>query len=133
MRAVPAPWGALSAVFIVGALYPLPQIYQIAEDRRRGEDTLGVVLSRMGALGLTMALLVPGVGALALASWDRFGIAWTALLVSYGALFLLLLLVSRAPLTEAPAGAAFRRVMALNYLNSTAFLGFIALQLAAAR
>lgn len=130
LTGAPALWGFVSAVLIVAALYPLSQIYQEAEDRSRGEETLGVVLGRMGALGLTMTLLVAGVGALTLAAWDRFGIGWTALLLGYAAFFLFLLLLSRASLTEAPREVAFRRVMALNYLNSTAFLGFILLQLA---
>jgi 1,4-dihydroxy-2-naphthoate octaprenyltransferase len=125
----PAVWGCISAVLIVAALYPLSQIYQTAEDSGRGEETLGVVLGRGGALGLTMALLVPGLGAAALAGWDRFGVAWTALLLVYGTAFLTTLIVSRRRLTESPAGPAFRRVMALNYVNSTAFLLFIGIQL----
>jgi 4-hydroxybenzoate polyprenyltransferase len=124
-----ALWGVLSAIFVVGALYPLSQIYQLDADRGRGEETLAVVLGRTGALGLTMALLVPGVGFLALAAWDRFGIASSSLLVTYGALFLLSLLASRRRLTQAPSLAAYHRVMALNYLNSTLFLVFIVAQL----
>lgn len=126
----PAVWGFLSAVLIVAALYPLSQVYQLAEDRARGEETLAVVVGRAGALGLTMALLVAGIGALALAAWDRFGVLWSSTLVSYGTFFLVLLLLSRARITEAPSRLAFRRVMALNYLNSTALLAFIALQFA---
>ncbi len=125
-----ALWGALSAVFIVAALYPLSQIYQVAADRARREETLAVVLGRHGALGLTMALLTPGIGFLVLAGWTRFGVGWTSMLLSYGVLFLVLLLASRRPLTQGPPAIAYRRVMALNYLNSTMFLAFIALQLA---
>jgi 4-hydroxybenzoate polyprenyltransferase len=113
----------------VAALYPLSQIYQVAADRARGEETLAVVLGRHGALGLTMALLVPGIGFLVLAAWDRFGVGWIAMLLSYGVLFLILLLASGRRLTQAPPGIAYRRVMALNYLNSTMFLAFIVLQL----
>jgi 1,4-dihydroxy-2-naphthoate octaprenyltransferase len=125
----PAAWGFVSAVLIVAALYPLSQIYQTGEDSSRGEETLGVVLGRAGALGLTMALLVPGLGAAALAGWERFGVAWTALLLVYGTAFLTTLIASRRRLTETAAGPAFRRVMALNYVNSTAFLLFIGIQL----
>ncbi|MFN2431758.1 MAG: UbiA family prenyltransferase [Gemmatimonadota bacterium] len=125
-----AVWGFLSAVLIVAALYPLSQIYQVAEDRGRGEETLGVVLGRTASLGVTMALLVPAIGALLLATWGPFGIAWSSLLVTYGAGFLMLLLFSRGRLTESPPRLAYRRVMTLNYLNSTAFLLFIGLQLA---
>ena len=128
-RVADALWGCLSAILVVAGLYPLSQIYQLDADQGRGEDTLVVVLGRPAALGLTMALLAAGVGALALAAWDRFGVAWSGLLVTYGLFFVALLLASRRRLTEAPARAAFRRVMALNYLNSTAFLAFIALQM----
>ena len=121
-------WGFASATLIVAALYPLSQIYQTDEDHSRGEETLGVVLGRDAALGLTMALLVPGLGATALAGWDRFGIGWTAMLLVYGTGFLTLLILSRGRLTEAPPRPAFRRVMALNYVNSTAFLLFIGVQ-----
>ena len=43
--------------------------------------------------------------------------------------FLTMLIASRRRLTEAPAEPAFRRVMALNYANSTAFLLFIGIQM----
>ena len=110
-----ALWGFVSATLVVAALYPLSQIYQVGEDQDRGETTLGVVLGRMGAMGLTLALLAPGVGALVLAAWEPFGVAWSSLLLAYGAFFLLVLLASRRRLTEAPPHAAYRRVMALNY------------------
>jgi 4-hydroxybenzoate polyprenyltransferase len=129
-REAAALWGTLSAILIVAGLYPLSQIYQVDEDRSRREATLGVVLGRLGALGVSMALLVPGIGAAVLATWDRFGIASSALLLSYGGLFLLLLLVSRKRLAEGSPLVAFRRVMMLNYLNSTMFLGFIVTHLA---
>jgi 1,4-dihydroxy-2-naphthoate octaprenyltransferase len=128
-REAVAFWGCLSAIFIVAALYPLSQIYQVGADRERGEETLAVVLGRHGAFGLTMALLVPGIGCLALAAWDRFGAAWVGLLMSYGVLFLVLLLASRRRLAQDAPWKAYRRVMALNYLNSTMFLAFILLQL----
>ncbi|MCE1228096.1 MAG: UbiA family prenyltransferase [Firmicutes bacterium] len=53
---------AIGFAFLFGALYPLTQIYQIDEDRRRGDRTLVILLgeSRSLILALLLALLAHG-------------------------------------------------------------------------
>jgi len=56
----------LSFAALFGALYPLTQLYQLEEDRRRGDRTLAVSLGITRALGL--ALLLAGVAFLGFAA-----------------------------------------------------------------
>ncbi|AKU98563.1 hypothetical protein AKJ09_05227 [Labilithrix luteola] len=49
-------YGIVAAVALVGALYPLTQLFQIAEDRKRGDRTVAIVLGRRG-VALAAAVL----------------------------------------------------------------------------
>jgi 4-hydroxybenzoate polyprenyltransferase len=61
--------GASSAAFVAVAFYPLTQLYQVEEDRQRGDRTIAVELGADRAFLLCMLLLiagsVPTVGAVA--------------------------------------------------------------------
>jgi 4-hydroxybenzoate polyprenyltransferase len=48
----------LSFALLFGALYPLTQLYQVEEDRRRGDRTLTVSLGIERSLGLAMGMAV---------------------------------------------------------------------------
>jgi 4-hydroxybenzoate polyprenyltransferase len=53
----PAAWWLVGGfALLFGSFYPLTQIYQIAEDRRRGDRTLATALGTERALGLAVAL-----------------------------------------------------------------------------
>ncbi|MDR3673717.1 MAG: UbiA family prenyltransferase [Holophaga sp.] len=49
-------WVAIGFGFLFGALYPLTQIYQTAEDRARGDHTLVIALGEGASLALALAL-----------------------------------------------------------------------------
>ncbi|HZO90226.1 MAG TPA: UbiA family prenyltransferase [Chthonomonadaceae bacterium] len=124
--------GMLSAAFTTLGLYPLTQVYQIAEDAARGDRTLAV------ALGPTRALCF-GLGCLALAglaattAMARTSTRLDALLVA-AAYILILWQVARFAQDyrrqRHTVLSAFRTAMRLNFLTSAGFLLFIALHLA---
>ena len=124
--------GLLSAAFTTLGLYPLTQVYQIEEDRARGDRTLAV------ALGPTRPLLV-GFGCLTLAGlaavtvMTRTATLLDAILVAtaYALILWQVARFARAYSRGLPTVAsAFRVAMRLNYLTSLGFLIFIALHLA---
>ncbi len=73
-RAPTSPFIALTLgfAFLFGALYPLTQIYQIEEDRARGDRTLVIKLGETLSLGLALAMAVAAHACFAWALW-RFG------------------------------------------------------------
>lgn len=86
-------WMAFALLF--GAFYPLTQLYQFGEDRRRGDRTLALALGEQGSLYLAMAFVVLAfasfaaaarqAGISALGAWllVAAGLAWLALLVPW--------------------------------------------------
>jgi len=85
---------AVGFAFLFGALYPMTQIYQIEEDRARGDRTLVIQLGEARSLALALALAVAahlwfasgllrhGTNPLfllaSLAAWLAVGIPWLA-------------------------------------------------------
>lgn len=121
--------GFAAAAAIVVGFYPLTQIYQIEEDRERGDQTFAVWAGPRGVFGF--ALVMQGVAALLLT-----GLIWrlldplNALLVAvfYG---LLLAVTVHWSQTYDPARvlANYRRLMWINRVTSLGFLGFILVHL----
>ena len=64
-------WGLLGAAAIVGALYPASQLFQMDEDRARGDRTTAMVLGWRGTALATIALSI--VGAVLVAASARAG------------------------------------------------------------
>ncbi len=81
-RAPTAPFISLTLGFalLFGALYPLTQIYQIEEDRSRGDVTMVIKLGESLSLALALAMMVLAHGFFA---WgilrSRPGLPWLAL------------------------------------------------------
>jgi 1,4-dihydroxy-2-naphthoate octaprenyltransferase len=83
---------AIGFAFLFGSMYPLTQIYQIEEDRRRGDRTLVIKLGESRSLGMALALAIAAHGwfvsgllrmervpwflALSLAAWLGVLIPW---------------------------------------------------------
>ncbi len=70
---------------LFGALYPLTQLYQLAEDRTRGDRTLAVALGATSTFGLALSMSAVAFLAMALggfqADWgDDAGVRWVVLL-----------------------------------------------------
>jgi 1,4-dihydroxy-2-naphthoate octaprenyltransferase len=53
-------WGVVAAASTVGAMYPLTQLFQTDEDRRRGDRTTAIALGRRGTRWATAALSAAG-------------------------------------------------------------------------
>jgi 4-hydroxybenzoate polyprenyltransferase len=64
-------WLVAGFALLFGSLYPSTQLYQLAEDRRRGDRTLTVALGETGSLALALALGVAAGAAFLIAtrSW----------------------------------------------------------------
>lgn len=124
-------WGALAAALTTLGLYPLTQVYQIDEDRARGDRTLAVVLGPTRALyfGL-LCLALAGVSAILVMA--RTSTRIDALLIT-GAYLVILQQVARFARDFAgqrhTVVSAFRTAMRLNFLTAAGFLVFIALHL----
>lgn len=119
--------GVLAVTFITAGFYPLTQIYQIDEDRARGDCTFAVWAGPRGAFAL--ALVCQGMAAVLLVVLlARLLSPLEALLVG---LFYGLLLVAIAQWARTFDGSHalgnYRRVMNLNQLSSYGFLAFIGL------
>lgn len=121
--------GALTAAAIVVGFYPLTQIYQIEEDRARGDVTFAVWAGPAGVFRFAVVVQALAAGLLTLLLWQRLG-PLNALLVAffYG---LLLAVTVRWSRTYDPQQVLlnYRRVMWINRLTSLGFLGFIGFQI----
>lgn len=86
---LPLAAGAASAAFTALGLYPVTQVFQVDEDRARGDRTLAVALGPARALRFGALCLAAGGAASAVAAAERFGAVDAALVAcGYVALFL---------------------------------------------
>jgi 1,4-dihydroxy-2-naphthoate octaprenyltransferase len=121
--------GIMAVTLITTGFYPLTQIYQIDEDRARGDWTFAVWAGPRGTFAF--ALVVQGVAAILLVGIIGRLLGWVdAFVVAlfYGAL---LVAVSHWAYTFDGAHilANYRRVMGINTLTSFGFMGFILLHM----
>lgn len=65
--------GLLSAVLLTTGFYPLSQLYQIEEDRRRGDRTFAVSYGAAASFRFSLACLMTGGACIVLVVLDRFG------------------------------------------------------------
>jgi 1,4-dihydroxy-2-naphthoate octaprenyltransferase len=75
--------GAAAAALVVTGLYPLTQVFQVDEDRARGDRTLAVVWGPRASFGLALTCLLAGGASLAGVVLVRFG-ALDAVLIGLG-------------------------------------------------
>ena len=66
---LPGTIAMLAFAPLFGALYPLTQLYQLEEDRRRGDRTLAVVLGLRRSLALAIGSVLIAFTLLAVAGW----------------------------------------------------------------
>jgi len=123
--------GMLSAAFTTLGLYPLTQVYQIDEDRARGDRTLAVVLGPIRALAFGGGCLLLAALA-AVTVMARTFSCLDAILMACGYALLLWQMArfARAYVQQTLSiASAFRAAMRLNFLASAGFLVFIVLHL----
>lgn len=61
-------WGLVAAAVTVGAIYPLTQLFQIDEDRARGDRTIAIALGRRGTRWAAAGLSATGAVLMALSA-----------------------------------------------------------------
>jgi 4-hydroxybenzoate polyprenyltransferase len=65
--------GMAAAVLLTTGFYPLSQLYQIDEDRRRGDFTFAVVYGSKTSFRFALGCLIAGGGCIVLVALERFG------------------------------------------------------------
>jgi 4-hydroxybenzoate polyprenyltransferase len=106
--------GAAAATFVVVGLYPLTQLFQVEEDRARGDRTIAVAWGPVASFRLSLACLLAGGLLLALVVLLRFGVP-DALLVGVGlTLQVVAILLWARRYDPRLVMANYRRVMRLN-------------------
>ncbi len=125
--------GALAAAFLILALYPLTQLYQVEEDRARGDRTVAVVGGSRLCFGLSLLFLALGGLAMIVVVLGRFGPV-DALLVGAAIIAQALAIAWWSTHFDlAAVGANFRRVSALNRAGAVLFGGYLVVRLLTVR
>ena len=114
--------GAAGAALTAVGLYPATQVFQVAEDRARGDCTLAVALGPARALRLGALLLLAGGALSAWCAARRFG-AWDAAAVGAGYLLLAAWQLRLAATAARPG--LYRRAMRLVNAGTAGFLLFL--------
>ncbi len=121
--------GILAVTLITVGFYPLTQIYQIAEDRARGDWTFAAWAGPRRTFAF--AIVVQGVGALFLvgAVGRLMGLVECLVVATfYGALLAATVQWARS-FDRTEVLGNYRRVMGINTVTSLGFMGFIGLHL----
>jgi 4-hydroxybenzoate polyprenyltransferase len=121
--------GALSATFLILSLYPLTQVYQIEEDRARGDRTIAVAWGPRGSFAFSLVCLALGGATMVGVLYRRYGaadalLAAIALLVQFGAIALWASRFESHRVIE-----NYRRVMRLNLLTAAGLVLYLAYHL----
>jgi 1,4-dihydroxy-2-naphthoate octaprenyltransferase len=122
--------GATAAVFLILALYPLTQLYQIDEDAARGDRTIAVAFG--AATAFTVSLVCTSIGGAAIVAVvaRKFGLV-DAIVVALGlAAQMVVLLVWRTRFNPDQVLRNYRRVMRLNVVNAAALGAYLLARLA---
>jgi 1,4-dihydroxy-2-naphthoate octaprenyltransferase len=123
--------GGVAAAFTTLGLYPSTQVFQVEEDRNRGDRTLAVALGPAGALRTgSLCLFAAG----AAASWlmgERFGLADAAFMVAAYAMVIghNELFARRITAGKLDLHATYRWAMRTSIVSTVGFLCFILFQL----
>jgi 1,4-dihydroxy-2-naphthoate octaprenyltransferase len=115
--------GALTTTLVTTGLYPLTQVYQIEEDRRRGDRTFAVAFGAKACYRLSLVLLALA-GVCAVVLFVRAFGTWQAVAVGVVVSAAWVRIALWARRIEAAAGdpvATMRRTMLLAYATSGGF------------
>ena len=111
-------FGVLAAAAIVGAIYPLSQVFQIEEDTRRGDRTVAMMLGRAGTPRVAALLFAVGSVLMAVAAWRAGHVIDAALFAAAPIPLSLGAAWACRPTTDR---AVFRRVALFQTFASSAF------------
>jgi 1,4-dihydroxy-2-naphthoate octaprenyltransferase len=117
--------GALAATLLILSLYPLTQVYQIEEDRARGDRTIAVAWGPRGSFAFSLVCQALGGAMMIAVLYQRYGLA-DALLAAT-ALALQFAVVARwaARFDRHQVLGNYRRVMRLNMVTTAGLVAYL--------
>lgn len=122
--------GALSAMLLLFGLYPLTQLFQVDEDRARGDRTIAVVWGLRRSFGFALGCQALGGLVMIALVGEHFG-ALDAVVMGMGVLGQLALLADWARRYESNATLAnYRRTMRMNSLSASGAMAYFLFRLA---
>jgi 4-hydroxybenzoate polyprenyltransferase len=122
--------GALAAVLLILALYPLTQLYQIDEDAARGDRTVAVVWGPQRCFAFALTCTVLGGLTMLVVLARRFGAA-DALLVGLGLTVQVAIIIHLArQFDRQQIVKTYRSVMRVNALSASALGAYLLVRLA---
>ena len=122
--------GALTAVLLILALYPLTQLYQIDEDRSRGDRTIAVAWGPSRCFVFALVCTVFGGAAMLTLVTRNFGRLDAALVAIGLALQIVAVLRLRTTFKIENVLTTYRAVMRLNTASAAALSGYLLTRLA---
>ncbi len=122
--------GAISAVLLILALYPLTQLYQIDEDAARGDRTVAVVWGPQRCFAFALTCTILGGLTMLVVLARRYGTIDTVL-VGFG-LAVQVAAIGRLARSFDPNQIlpSYREVMRINVLSASALGGYLLVRLA---
>ena len=120
--------GMAGAALITTGFYPLTQLYQIEEDRTRGDRTFAVAFGARASFRFSLTLLLLGGACLLPVVHNRFG-AWDAALFASAFLALLAAIAVWGQRFAQHVDQNFRTLHRLQAAMSLGILGYIGLRL----
>ena len=109
---------------LIGALYPLTQVYQHEEDKKDGVTTISYVLGKKGTFLFSMALFLIATAAMyqLFSGQNKLNLFWTYLLFLFPVVLFFLYWMSRVWKNE--AAADFRNSLRMNFLSTLCTTAF---------
>jgi 4-hydroxybenzoate polyprenyltransferase len=121
--------GGLAASLIVVGFYPLTQLFQLEEDRARGDRTVAVAWGAARCFRLSEVALLLGALAVLAVILPRYGAAEGVLASGFFVALLLAVEAWRRRFEPGAVTANFHWVMRLNAVTALALAGYVALHL----
>jgi 1,4-dihydroxy-2-naphthoate octaprenyltransferase len=122
--------GALAASLVVAGFYPLTQLFQIEEDRARGDRTVAVAWGIDSSFRLAQAALLAGGAAVAATVLGRSGLGEALLALGFFIALVGAVEAWRRSFDPAAVLVNFRRAMRLNTAAAVALIGYVSWHLA---
>ncbi len=120
--------GMAAATLLTTGFYPLSQLYQIDEDRARGDFTFSVVYGPAASFRFSLGCLIVGGACVAAVAWRRFGVVDGAIVLAAQALLWGVVLRWRQRFSS-EVMANFVTLHRLQLAVSAGTLGYVSLRL----
>ncbi|GAC1432625.1 MAG: hypothetical protein NVSMB65_06280 [Chloroflexota bacterium] len=122
--------GCLAATLLTTGLYPLTGLYQVDEDRARGDRTAAVAWGTSRCFTVALILLPAAGAVLAATVWRRYGPVEIVLLTAFYGVVLATLVRWRGEFARLDVVGNYRRIMRVNTLAAGGFAAYILFHLA---